>query len=160
MKRNIGLILALTALMNMIFVCCTKASGNEAVYVYGMGIEDNKTTVKLYVLAGKENSESSQDDSGKSSDKEKNSDKEKMTEEILTFEGQSIENVFDEFFASQKDIYTGTNKIYALQTDSEDFVFDFKVYLTNSNKLPAKIPTVLVDDAYTYLKINMQDLKK
>ena len=160
MRKKSGLLLGFVIFTGIILVSCAKSSGDNFLYVYGMGIEDNITSVKLYVLAGKENSGASNSDSDKSANEKDAFQDEGTTNEVFVFEGQSIESVFDNFFATQKDIYTGTNKIYALQTNSEDFVFDFKVYLTNSNKLPVKIPTVLTENAYTYLIQNEEELKK
>ena len=160
MRKKSGLLLGFMIFTGIIFVSCAKSSGDNFLYVYGMGIEDNITSVKLYVLAEKENSEQSKRDSDKSENEKDTFQNGSTTNKVFVYEGESIESVFEEFFNTQKDIYTGTNKIYVLQTGSEDFVFDFKVYLTNSNKLPVKIPTSLTKNAYTYLIQNQEELKK
>lgn len=144
---------------------CTNIEQEKMVYVQGIGIEKiENMPVKLYVLTKEEKEEKS--DSGSSgSDSKNNQDNgdagqsSESSGAIIVFEGDSIEKAFDMLFKQQKNLYTGTNKIYAVATDDKDFLYEFKVYLTNSSKLPVKVKTVWVENAHSFLEQNAE-LKK
>ena len=144
---------------------CTNIEQEKMVYVQGIGIEKlQDAPIKLYVLTKEEKEEKS--DYGSSGKENKNDEDDGGIEQsadsygtTMYFEGDSIEKVFDMLFKQQKNLYTGTNEIYAISTDDKDFLYEFKVYLTNSSKLPVKVQTVQVEKALDFLEQNA-DLKK
>lgn len=148
------------------FCGCTNIEQEKMVYVQGIGIEKiENMPVKLYVLTKSQKDESTNSGSEKS-DSENNQDKgdagqnSESSGAIIVFEGDSIEKAFDMFFEQQKFLYTGTNKVYAVTTDDKDFLYEFKVYLTNSSKLPVKVKTVQVENAYSFLEENAEFKKQ
>lgn len=77
---------------------------------------------------------------------------------IKKYNGQNVKAVFSDFFNDSKNVYTGTVKEYAVGKDmGEDGLTDFKLYLTNSPKLPAKRKTVVVENSEAYINDKMAE---
>lgn len=164
MTAKKGICVALCA----VFLCpvlygCTQVSGEEPTYVYGMGMEVDGEKTNLYVLMGKSENkdENSDEKTSKSGDKGSEGAENGKNANIISCRGESVDIVFDKFFEQYKDLYTGTVGVYVLSENMTDSgIVDFKVYLTNSNKLPAKRDTVINSDPYTYLSENSARLMK
>ena len=142
---------------------CTQVSGEEPVYVYGMGMEMDGETTNLYVLTGKNDDKKQETDgnTAKNSNKGSESSENSKQADIICCQGDSVDGVLEEFFEQHKDLYTGTVGTYVLSGNMTDIgITDFKVYLTNSNKLPAKRATVIHPDPYRYLSENSEQLMK
>lgn len=150
-------------LLSLMFNGCTQVSGEEPVYVYGMGMEVDGENTNLYVLMGKNEDKERQSDgkTAKNGDKGSESSESEKKAEIMRYQGGSVDGVLDNFFKQHKDLYTGTVGVYVLSKNMTDGgITDFKVYLTNSNKLPAKRDTVIHSDPYGYLSENSEQLMK
>lgn len=148
---------------------CTQVSGEEPIYIYGIGLDAKDENVSLYVLLAKDDG-GKEDGSGSGSSgkggggqstsgQEENGDIKNRNYKIMTFDGKNAEEVFGAFFGQFKDVYTGTNKMYAVgENMTEKQIWDFKIYLTNSNKLPAKRDTVSIENPYGFLEENAEKL--
>lgn len=70
----------------------------------------------------------------------------------ISFDGSDVNEAFDNFFYSVKNVYTGTVKEYAASENGGDELLDeLKLYITNSPRLPAKRKTVTVEDVNAYI---------
>ncbi len=150
-------------LLSLMLYGCTQVSGEEPMYVYGMGMEMDGESTNLYVLMGKNEDKEQKSDgkTGQTGDKGSGSSESSKQADIICYQGDSVDGVLDNFFEQHKDLYTGTVGIYVLNKNMADSgITDFKVYLTNSNKLPAKRDTVIHSDPYGYLSDNSEQLMK
>lgn len=83
---------------------------------------------------------------------DKSEEKKKEPPYVLYFDGGDVHQAFDKFFDSEKNVYTGTVKEYAINESADSALLDeLKLYITNSPKLPAKRKTVTVKDVNTYI---------
>ena len=111
-----------------VFCSCTNSENDKSDYVYYFGIDRGQDGgVMLYALI--------KNDVKKSEKGEKDS-------HIEEYKGDDVRNAFEVFFEKHRDAYTGTIKEYAVgESMGENGLEEFKVYLANSSKLPAKRKT-------------------
>lgn len=131
----------------LIAIClfsCTNADNGRSDFAYYFAVDKAENNgVVLYAVMKKD---------------VKGSEKDKNPPFVEQFAGESTENAFDSFFYKHKDAYTGTVKEYAVgERAGEKGLEDFKVYLANSPKLPAKRKTVTVGDAALYVDEKIQE---
>lgn len=132
MKRKI---FSLFCLAFAFLLCsCTDGGGKKSDFAYYFALDkDESENVLLYAVM---------------------KDGEKTEDNIFLekIEGDDINRVYTDFFDKFKDVYTGTVKEYAVsETLGEKGMTDFKTYLTNSPKLPAKRKTVSIKNAENYI---------
>lgn len=131
----------------LITIClfsCTNADNGKSDFAYYFAVDkaENEEVV-LYAVMKKE---------------VKGSEKDKNPPFAERYTGKSTENAFDSFFDKHKDAYTGTVKEYAVgEKVGKKGLEDFKVYLANSPRLPAKRKTVTVGDAALYIDEKIQE---
>ena len=142
MKRFAAVNLSL--LLAICLFSCTNADNGKSDFAYYFAVDkaENDGFV-LYAVMKKE---------------AKGSENNKNLPFVEQYEGESVETAYDSFFDKHEDAYTGTVKEYAVGKGvGERGLEDFKVYLTNSSKLPAKRRTVQVDDAVFYINEKLQE---
>lgn len=134
---------------------CSDNSSKETTFVYAMGLDKSRTGVTLCVLAGNGSGSESAESSGK--DDENNEEKDGGAEKnknifMLFYGGKNVGEVFGKFFEENKSVYTASIKEYAVSEElGDEGMFDFKVYLTDSPRLPAKRKTSAVSSAAEYI---------
>ena len=132
------LIAMLCILFMICLISCTNADNDKSDFAYYFVIDKTKDGKILLCSVMKKDVQSSKKDVNKP-----------FVEEFV---GSNIDDAFNYFFEKNKTVYTGTVKEYAVgENMGEDGLFDFKVYLTNSPKLPAKRKTVSVKDTRMYI---------
>lgn len=142
---------------------CSGVSNTKPLFVYGIGIDASEMGFAVHFLCGKAE-EKKQDSSEKGTEnkeqsQDNNSEKMQKPFEIYTFSGTDFEQIFDAFFNSFEDVYTASNKIYALSENlTQEQIYAFKIFLTNSNKLPVKKETVTMPAPLNYLESNAESL--
>lgn len=137
---------------------CSDNSSKKTTFVYAMGLDKSRTGVTLCVLAGNGSGTESAESSGSSGkDDENNDEKDGDTEKnknifMLFYGGKNVGEVFGKFFAENESAYTASIKEYAVSEElGDDGMFEFKVYLTDSPRLPAKRKTSAVSSAAEYI---------
>ena len=128
---------------------CTGIKNEELLYVYALGLDADVSGVKLYALVG-----SGGEDEGKKSGQ---SDSDEKTPEvnIVAYNAESIESVFDAMFEQYDELYTGTLKKYITGRgfDAEK-TKELEVYIASGGKLPVKRQIESQDNPYLYLQEN------
>lgn len=143
-----GILAVICVVCSVFLNGCAENRTAEPTYIYAVGADEADGRITVCVFEKKKGEDRGSGEKGKPSEA-KSGDAEIVT---LFYTGNSVAEAMNAFFEQNSNVYTGTIKEYAVGKDlGEDGIFNFKVYLANSSKLPAKRETAVVANACEYL---------